>query len=191
MGPLMGGVYFVFIQKIRDQPVGIGNLFDGFQKAYGQLFLGQLVVSFVISLCMIPYNLVSAAKMNPLFQQLHQSAQASPADVQNLMPQLLSAFTSSLPILLICMIPVTYLSINWQFTLPLIIDKQMTFGTAMKTSWKMVHKHWWQLFGLVVVAGLISLIGIFGCCIGIIFTIPIGIAAIMTAYETIFGARRP
>jgi hypothetical protein len=190
MGPLMGGVYYIFLQRIRNQAAGIGDMFIGFQKAYAQLFLGQLVVSFIIGLCMLPYNLVSATKMDPILQQLHQSAQPSPAEMQNLLPQMGAAFASSLPVLLICLIPVTYLSINWQFTLALIIDKQMTFGTAMKTSWKMVHKHWWQLFGLVVVAGLVSVAGVLGCCIGIIFTIPIGIAAILTAYETIFGETR-
>jgi len=83
---------------------------------------------------------------------------------------------------------VTYLSVNWQFTLPLIVDKQLPFWTAMKTSWKMVHQHWWQVFGLTVVIGLVSASGILGCCIGVLFTIPIGIASMIIAYETIFGA---
>jgi uncharacterized membrane protein len=74
--------------------------------------------------------------------------------------------------------------------LPLIIDKRMNFGTAMKTSWKMVTKHWWQAFGLFVLAGLISGIGVLACCIGVLFTAPIGVAAMMFAYETIFGAEK-
>jgi uncharacterized membrane protein len=85
------------------------------------------------------------------------------------------------------MIPVTYLSVSWLFTQALIIDKQMDFRTAMKTSWKMVHKHWWHVFGLVVVTGLLNVAGMCACCIGVLFTIPIGIAALMFAYETIFS----
>ena len=106
------------------------------------------------------------------------------------MPQLFAALGGSVPVLLICLVPVTFISVCWQFTLPLIIDKQMAFAEAMKTSWRMVMKHWWQVFGLAVLAGLVSLLGIFGCCIGVVFTAPIGLAALMFAYETIFGAQK-
>jgi uncharacterized membrane protein len=60
----------------------------------------------------------------------------------------------------------------------------------MKTSFKMVNKHWWQVFGLTVLAGLVSFSGVVACCIGLLFTVPIGIAAMMLAYETIFGAEK-
>ena len=80
-----------------------------------------------------------------------------------------------------------YLQISWSFTLPLIIDKQMNFWPAMKASWKKVHKHWWLLLGFTVVVGLLNLAGACACCIGLLFTVPIGIAATMFAYEIIFG----
>jgi membrane-anchored glycerophosphoryl diester phosphodiesterase (GDPDase) len=82
---------------------------------------------------------------------------------------------------------VFYLSTNWIFTLPLIMDKQMDFWPAMQTSWKMVNKHWWQVFGLIVLMGLLNIAGLLACCVGIFFTIPIGLGAWMYAYETIFS----
>ncbi len=91
--------------------------------------------------------------------------------------------------MLICLIPVTYLAVCWQFTLPLVIDKNWSFGTAMKTSWRRVNQHWWQVFGLTVLAGLIGIIGLLGCGIGVLFTMPIGFAIMMCGYETIFGAK--
>jgi uncharacterized membrane protein len=188
-GPLMGGLYLVYLKTIRKQTTGIGELFAGFQQSYGQLVLGALVVSLVVGVCMMPFQFVWQAKAAPMLVQM-QTMQNDPAGVQKLLPQLMAAGTSSLPLLIVCLIPVTFLTVCWQFTLPLIIDKQMTFGTAMKTSWTMVMKHWWQLFGLFIVAGLVSILGAFGCCIGIIFTLPIAPAAVMIAYETIFGAKR-
>ena len=184
MGPMMGGLYYVFLRSSRSQPTNIGEVFTGFQKNFKELFLGYLVVALVLSLCLTPYNIINDTKVLPILEQMRH---AQPTDMQNLMSQLWSALFSTLPILLISMVPVTYLSVNWQFTLPLIIDKQMPFWTAMKTSWKMVHKHWWQVFGLAVVIGLVSLAGVLGCCIGVLFTIPIGIAALMIAYESIFS----
>ena len=101
---------------------------------------------------------------------------------------LLALVVSALPISFICAIPVTYLSVCWKFTLPLIIDQQMDFITAMKTSWRMENKHWFVVFGLVLLVGLLNIVGVMVCCAGLLFTYPIGLAALMIAYETIFCA---
>jgi uncharacterized membrane protein len=184
LAPLFGGLYYIYIQRIRGLPAGVGDLFIGFQKMFAQLFLGNFVVSFFVGLCMIPFNVLQTAKIEPLLEKLQHT---SPTDVQNIIPQLWTAIFSTLPVLIICMIPVTYLTVNWLFTLPLIIDKQMKFWPAMKASWKKVHQHWWLLLGLIVVVGLLNIAGVCACCVGVLFTVPIGTAALMYAYETIFG----
>ena len=193
MGPLMGGLFWVYLRTIRGQAPAVGEVFAGFQRAYVPLFLGSLAVTLVVTACMLPFQFVYLTKTGPLLEQL-QHMQNDPTGAQKLMqellPQLMSAFGSSLPVLLICLVPVTFLSVCWQFTLALIMDQQMAVAEAMKTSWKMVMKHWWQMFGLTVVAGLVSMLGLLGCCIGVLFTIPIGLAALMYAYETIFGAQK-
>jgi uncharacterized membrane protein len=51
----------------------------------------------------------------------------------------------------------------------------------------MVGKHWWQVFGLIILVGLLNILGVLACCVGVLFTIPIGFAALMYAYETIFS----
>ena len=80
-----------------------------------------------------------------------------------------------------------YLQISWSFVLPLIIDKQMDFWSAMGASRRMVSKHWWHVFGLMILIGLLNMVGVLACCVGVLFTIPIGIGALMYAYETIFS----
>jgi len=183
IGPLTGGYYLTCLKSIRDEPRNLGDIFLGFQNSFLELALGYLVVVLCTGLCMVPFNYALTAKLNPLLAQMQN---ATPGEIQNLSPQVMSAFISALPILLICMIPVIYLSVNWLFTQALIIDKQTDFRTAMKASWRMVHKHWWHVFGLVVITGLINIAGFFFCCIGMLFTFPVGIAALMYAYETIF-----
>jgi uncharacterized membrane protein len=187
-GPLTGGYYYMFIRALRGQPASIGDVFVGFQRAYVQLFLGYFIISFVGALCMIPYTITEGAKLEPLLAQFRQGS--APDQMQSILPQLGSAFASTLPVLLICLVPLTYFIVSFQFTVPLIIDKGMDFGTAIKTSWKMVHKHWWTVFGLVVVVGLVTVAGGLACCIGILFTIPLGAAALMSGYETIFSESR-
>ena len=191
MGPLVGGIYLIFLKTIRGETTGVGEIFAGFQKCWSQLFLGSLVVGLAGVLCMAPANYVLSTKINPYVHQLQNlsSQNAAPADAGKLLSQMFSAFGSTLPIFLICLIPVTYLAVCWQFTLPLIIDKNWSFGDAMKTSWRRVNQHWWQVFGLTILAGLIGIIGFLGCGIGVLFTIPIGFAIMMYGYETLFGAK--
>jgi hypothetical protein len=189
LGPVAGGVNLVFLKKIRRQETSVGDVFAGFQKAFAQLYLGALAVGLTTGACLLPGNYVWQTRGGPLLEQM-QHLQSDPAGLQNLLPQLMSAALSALPVFLVCLLPATFFVVSWMFTLPLIIDKQMNFGTAMKTSWKMVAKHWWQAFGLFVLAGLISGVGVLACCIGVLFTAPIGVATMMFAYETIFGAEK-
>src|ERR1700733_10508179 len=42
-GPLVGGLYYVYLQAIRNQSAQVGDVFAGFSKAFWQLFLGYIV----------------------------------------------------------------------------------------------------------------------------------------------------
>lgn len=191
MGPMTGGLNYQFIKALRGEAVNAGEVFGGFTKSYKQLVLGHLVITLLIGLCMLPFNVIFSAKTAPLAEQLQQAQQhADSAQMQTIMLQYWKAGAAALPILLICMIPLTYLSVNWQFTLPLIIDKQLKFWPAMKASWKKVHQHWFHVFGLTVLVGLLNVAGCLACCVGLFFTIPTSIAAMMIAYETIFGRQK-
>jgi hypothetical protein len=183
VGPLLGGLYYVFIQTIRHQPANAGDVFAGFRKEFVQLFLGKIVSNLLAGLCMIPFVVVTMVLVFSMAAARH----GQPPDEQ-LRGLLMGLLPIGLPVFLICLVPTIYLQVRWVFTLPLIIDKQMDFWTAMKTSWKMVGKHWWQVFGLVILIGLLNIVGVLACCVGALFTAPIGYGALMYAYETIFSS---
>lgn len=188
-GPLMGGLLYLFIRVNRGEPAQAGDMFDGFRRSFGQLFLATLVQGLLVLVCLIPFLVIFIGKLMPVVPQLSQLQPGSVPD-QALLDTVLSAVLTSLPVGLVCAIPATYLSVCWKFTLPLIIDRQMEFWPAMRLSWKRVNQHWWQVFGLVILTGLLNLGGLLACCVGLLFTIPIGLAALMIAYETIFGAEK-
>ena len=187
LGPVLGGLYYIYLAVIRSRPSDIGSLFIGFKSYFSELFLGKLVTGIALSACMFPYTYLNAVRMAPLMDRLQQDSKSIPP--QEILPQILSAFAGTAPVFFACMIVITYLSVNWLFTLPLIVDKQMGFWTAMKISWKMVHRHWFHVFGLVVLLGLINVAGALVCCIGLLATVPFGTAAMMFAYEDIFGRK--
>jgi hypothetical protein len=91
--------------------------------------------------------------------------------------------------LLLCLLPGIYLGVGYTFALPLVIDKKLDFWAAMEVSRRVVHTHWWTMFGLLLVAFLINILGILACFIGWFVAAPISIAAVMYAYEDLFGPR--
>jgi hypothetical protein len=191
-GPLLGGVYLVYLKVIRGETPGVGEIFSGFQKAYAQLVLGALVVNLFNAICLAPFTFVLAERLNPLTEKLRllQTQHASPQELENIFSQMFSALTGALPVGLVCLIPVIYLTVCLQFTLVLIIDKQLSFTSALAASWKKVNQHWFQVFGLTFLATLLMLLGLLACGIGFLFTVPIGIAAMVYGYETIFSGRK-
>ena len=174
--PLMGGLFYVTLKSIRSQPASVGDVFEGYRRAFMQLCLGYIVPAIVTALCFIPAGIIAAILLLPTLSKHSQPD--------------LGAIMTTVGVGLVCLIPAMILSVNWMFTLPLIVDKRLNFRSAMKTSWRKVIQHWWQLFGLLFFVGLINLAGLILCGVGLIFTLPLAIAATMYAYETLFSDTR-
>jgi hypothetical protein len=175
-GPLMGGLYYFLLRNIRGQHVEIGDIFAGFRLEFAQLLLAYVVVAVLTGVAALPGTAIMAV---PIFMMVrHHAVEMGP---------LLVAMLG----FIIAIIPAIYLSISWIFSLPLIIDRRMEFWPAMGASRRMVGKHWWMVFCLMVVCGIINLVGFLACCVGVFVSLPIVFGAMMYAYESIFSAPAP
>jgi hypothetical protein len=186
VGPAMGGVFYVFLSLSRGQTVSVSELFTGF-NSFQDLFLASLITSFILAACRFPFEWVATSNMGPFLDRMQQDPKS--VNPQEILPTMMHGYSSALPYLLIGLIPATYFLVSLCFTTPLIIDKQMGLWTALCTGWKMVHKHWFHIFGVVLLAGLLNIPGFCVCGIGFLFTAPLGIAALCYAYEDIFGRK--
>jgi hypothetical protein len=187
-GPALGGLFYVFLSLLRGQSASAGELFTGF-NSFQDLFLSRLITGFIGGVCMFPYTMAVAKKLAPMLEQIQQNPNSM--NPHDFFPTFISGYTSALPLLLIGLVPATYFFVSLYFTAPLIIDKQMGLWTAMCTGWKMVHKHWFHVFGLIVLASLLNIPGFCVCIVGVLFTAPLGLAAVCYAYEDIFGRQSP
>lgn len=87
-------------------------------------------------------------------------------------------------------LPGIYLLVAWWMFVPLlIIDKRLEFWPAMELSRKTVNQNFWRCLGLFVLSGLVAISGFIACGVGMFFTVPIGLAAVVYAYEDLFGQR--
>ncbi len=90
--------------------------------------------------------------------------------------------------MMLLVLPGVYLAIGYTFTLPLILDKQLEFWPAMELSRRVVHRHWFSVFFVVLLSAIVAMLGILAVLVGLLVTVPIAFAAPMVAYEDLFGA---
>ncbi len=70
-------------------------------------------------------------------------------------------------------LPGIYLSIAYIFTVPLIVDKGLDVWEAMELSRKTVTKHWFKVFGLMLLLTIMMGLGALAFGIGLIWAVPL------------------
>jgi hypothetical protein len=171
-GPMMAGLWVIFLKLHRTGTATFEDAFAGFQM-FLPLFLVTLVQSLLTLVALIP-----AIGLFFLGGVMSNESEA--------LGVMLMAFGG-----LVALVPAIYLGVSWAFSLPLIIDKQLDFWPAMELSRKVVQGRFLNVFGLMICAGLIALVGLLALCVGVLVAIPIGIAALAAAYEDLFGNTVP
>ncbi|HSH13409.1 MAG TPA: hypothetical protein VLA15_06660, partial [Desulfurivibrionaceae bacterium] len=88
---------------------------------------------------------------------------------------------------ILLIIPGIYLTLAYMLAIPLIIDKGMGPWQAMEASRRGITKHWFKIFGLYFVMGLIYLLGMIPLGLGLIWTMPMLVMVGGILYREIFG----
>jgi hypothetical protein len=108
--------------------------------------------------------------------------------------QFLSLLGASIPLgllymigSLLCFFPAFVVLGLFHFTIPLIVDRRMSAGSAISASFNATKGHWlmFSLFALVVY--LLSSSGAFLCYVGLLATYPLQITIMAIAYRDTFG----
>ncbi len=84
-------------------------------------------------------------------------------------------------------IPGIYLAVSYMFAQLFVIDKNMSFWSAMETSRKLITKRWWSFLGLSIVLSLIMILGFLLLGVGALVAIPLATCIVTAAYEDIVG----
>ncbi len=138
-GPLFGGLYWMILKLIRGEPAAVGDAFQGFNRGWGQLVGVTLVSGLLALVCLLP----------GMFVFIGAVASAKGAD-----PQVGLLVTGGV-LGFVGMLVAVYLTVAWVFALPLVADKLIPFWPAMKLSRRIVGMHWWQVFGVIFLSGML------------------------------------
>jgi uncharacterized membrane protein len=181
-GPLMAGLYVVYLRVIRGETPPLGSVFDGFRKMFGLLFLGQWVAGILAFVPLLAGILVLFFSVGLTVIMGLVKGSASWPTFEVLAPGL-ALFLLGVPVSI-------FLTVNWMFSLPMILDQRLDFWTAMKRSGRQVRRHWWSCLALLVVMSILNFAGALCCLVGLVVTMPISMLVLMCAYETVIHGRK-
>lgn len=179
-GIMHAGLYWFFLKWIRGSKAELGDTFAGFQRQPGQLILAGLVMGIVP---MIVIFIVGLPFFIPLFASIIGSASTG-TDPGNLLAHL--GWLGCLGMGIGCLVALG-LYVLWMFAYPLVIDKGLKFWPAMELSRKVVMKSFFGYLWLNILCGLVALLGVLACIVGVIFVAPVCAGAIAYAYEDRFA----
>lgn len=162
---LSAGLMVFFIDTLRTGTPELGTVFAGFREfRWLHLLLATLVWIVTVFLIVFVATLAGVLLSKTMDSQI---------------PIVIATVLAALPII--------YFSVGIGFVYPLIVDKDMKFHEAIPTALTTVHRQWWQAFGLLILAGLITLLGLLACCVGLLATGPIASLIWGQAYRQLFG----
>ncbi len=86
----------------------------------------------------------------------------------------------------------TYIGVRTSFfALPLIIDRGCSATDAIAGSWTLSRGHFWGLFGVQLLVGIITVGGALACLVGLLFTLPLTTLLTSAGYLLVAGSRPP
>lgn len=179
--------------------VGLAGLTDGSgggllaAGAFGVIFMGLAAVLAILALM---YPFIAGINMVGIRQAAGQPVRFA---------EVFSHFGRTLPLLgaailmgilvnlgyMLFILPGIYLTVALMLTVPLIVERKLSAWEAMMTSCKAINKHWFKVFFLYFLLGIILVISMIPLCIGLIWTLPMFIVAQGVLYRTIFGVLPP
>ena len=174
-GPLMGGIYLIYLRRLRGEFADMGTLFDGFRDVFMGLFLYYVFLMLLMFVGNITGIVAVIAGM--VMGMLEASAQQ---------PPILALVLMGIGVLLGLLIT-TILYGMFIFGIPLVADRRMEATEAFKVVWRVTKNCWGTCFLLFFCTILINIVGVLLLCLGALVTVPLSFAMTIVAYDRLFG----
>ena len=174
---MMAGLYLYARRVDERRPREFGTFFDGFQ------YWKELIVIAAIEFALF----FAFGLLMFLVLGLSTDFILSPENILLSDP----SFSGTQTLLIFALlIPVIYLSVAWAFAPLLVLFEGMRGWEAMEASRQILTRSWFSMFGLMIVSGIIAALGVLGLVIALLFTIPVALVIVYTAYRDIVGVER-
>ncbi|HEY3040146.1 MAG TPA: hypothetical protein VGJ66_15515 [Pyrinomonadaceae bacterium] len=179
LGPMMCGIYLALFKTRRGQPIEFGDLFKGFDF-FGDSLIATLLHLIPVIVILVPSYVIFVVFYVGFILAMSQGGEPNPIAILGFIA-LVVVFWFVVVVLLIV------LSVIFTFAYPLIVDRRLSGLDAVKLSIRAAMANFWRLLGMLLLTGLMNFVGAMFCYVGAFFVLPIGFAAMASAYEQVFG----
>jgi uncharacterized membrane protein len=178
---MMCGLYLCFFKLRRGEPIEFGTLFKGFDY-FGPSLIATLLHFVPIIAIVVPAYIFFYVTM--IVSVAAQGDDPNPAAMFGVLG-VFSLFWLAVVVVIL------FVSIGFTFAYPLIVDRKLQGFDAVKLSFKAAMPNFFRLFLMSLLTGLLTLVGMMFCYVGVFFVFPIVYGAIAAAYEQVFGLANP
>ncbi len=186
---MAGAIYVTWRISNNIAWTDIGDMFKGFK------FASPIVISSLIQtgLFVLLFLLAFASylpQMLDLFKLTRGSGSyTNQEEIKNIFLQMYSLKT--LFIFLLLFIALLFISIIWVFKLHFIVIYQLQAWAAMEMSRKISINNFLPIIGLYILLGLIILVSLIPCGLGLFFSLPLSIGSVYSAFAQITHCNQP
>ena len=141
-----------------------------------------------VIIILVPYYIFLVAVMATT---MPRGGNPSPEDSRAF---LLSFFGFEIVFFVVIMVVSVLVEIFFMFAFPLIADRKLSGLEAVKLSFRAGKANMGGIIGLILLNGLLSIVGVLCCIIGVYFYLPIAFASQVVAYRRVFpdiGSKLP
>lgn len=191
-GIIIGGflVFYVVLLAATFILGGVVGIFGALSDSNALMFIGEILISLLASALAYPFmagiNMVGIRRaadqplnFNEIFSHFGRTV-----------PLIITAVVMMLLIylgMILLLIPGIYLGVAYLLAVPLVVERGLSPWQALEASRKAITQHWFKVFGLFIVLGLIVMVSAIPLGIGLVWSIPLMVVAMGVLYRTIFG----
>ncbi len=195
---IAAGIIFYMVAGIVSYPISFLAQFAGAGSLFGEItnwpaYISIQALGYIIQIALI--GPLSAGMVSFALDQID----GKPADIsalfrpfknfgQNILGSLAYYFAVIIGFFC-CIVPGIYLVGRLAFVNIIITEENLTAQDAIKKSWDTMGPFAWAMFGIYFVASIVSSLGLFACCVGVVVTIPFLYLTLAQQYRVLFPAQ--
>jgi hypothetical protein len=181
--PMSLGILYVVHRIKNNRDFSFENFFDGY-KDFAKIIIINLITFVILlpvlspAIIFIVYKVYNGFDINSL---------NDPALMADMMRS--GEFLSLIAITFLLSLGAIYVGFCLQFASMLVLFLGVDYGNAFKWSFSVVNKNFFSVFGFNFLIGIVSLIGIFACFIGMFFTLPVVLVGKYILFYHVFDVK--
>lgn len=186
MYPLMGGLYWYMLLRIRGQETNLELLFEGFRRQFGPLAIMNLILAGIGTLFFVLIIVAVAVGIALL------TAGGAEWEEKLKEPAAVAALIGGSTIfLLLVSFPLMILGQVGNFAALLILDCGLTARESLAFAWRATRAFLFKFFLFMMLNTFLSIIGMFALYFGMFITGAWATLALVYLYEDAFGDEVP